>query len=116
MNYGSHLEFNQKRGDPERIVVIPWAVAHQVPLSMGFPRQEYWSGLPFPPPGDLPNPGIESTSLTLAGRFFTIEQPGKPRCEVRRGESLRKRNGKESGLRKHAVNKDGWVEKELQDG
>ena len=49
-------------------------VALQAPLSMGFSRQEYWNGLPCPPPGDLPNPGIESTSLrsaALAGRFFT---------------------------------------------
>ena len=49
-------------------------VARQVPLSMGFSRQEYWSGLPYPPPGDLPNPGIEPMSFTspaLAGRFFT---------------------------------------------
>ena len=56
----------------------PWTVAHQAPLSMGFPRQEYWSGLPFPPPGNLPNPGIEPVSLALAGRFFTTEPPGKP--------------------------------------
>ena len=51
-----------------------WTVAHQAPLSMGFSMQEYWSGLPFPPPRDLPNPGIEPMSLTspaLAGRFFT---------------------------------------------
>ena len=51
-----------------------WTVACQAPLSMGFSRQEYWSGLPFPPPGDFPNPGIESVSLmspALAGRFFT---------------------------------------------
>ena len=60
--------------------MIPWAAAHQAPLCVGFPRQEYWSGLPFPTPGDLPNPGIEPTSLTLAGRFFTIEPPGKPMC------------------------------------
>ena len=55
--------------------------AHQAPLSMGFSRQEYWSGLPFPPPEDLPNPGIEPTSLAfsdLAGRFFTTESPVKP--------------------------------------
>ena len=45
---------------------------------MGFPRQEYWSGLPFPPPGDLPDPGIEPVSPTLAGLFFTIESSGKP--------------------------------------
>ena len=42
---------------------IPWTVAHQAPLSMGFSKQEYWSGLPFPPPGDVPNAGIESMSL-----------------------------------------------------
>ena len=46
---------------------------------MGFPRQEYWSGLPFPPPGDLPNAGMEPTSLALAGGFFTTEPPGKPK-------------------------------------
>ena len=51
-----------------------WTVAHQASLSMGFSRQEYWSGMPCPPPGDLPNPGIEPMSLMspeLAGRFFT---------------------------------------------
>ena len=51
-----------------------WTVAHQAPLSMEFPRQEHWSGSPFPTPGDLPNPGIEPESLTspaLADRFFT---------------------------------------------
>ena len=55
----------------------PWTVAHQVPLSMGFPRQEYWSRLPFPPPGNPPNPGIEPVSPALAGRFFTDELLGK---------------------------------------
>ena len=54
----------------------PWTLSHQAPLSMGFPRQEYWSGLPFPSPGDLPDPGIEPTSSSLAGRFFTTEPPG----------------------------------------
>ena len=51
----------------------PWTVVHQVPLSMGFSGQEYWSGVPFPTPGDHPNPGIESMSLmssALAGKFF----------------------------------------------
>ena len=55
-----------------------WTVAHQAPLPMGFSRQEYWSGLPFPSPGDLPDPGIETMSPTLSGRFFTAEPPGKP--------------------------------------
>ena len=45
---------------------------------MGFSRQEYWSGLSFPPPGDLPDPGIEAVSSALAGGFFTTEPPGKP--------------------------------------
>ena len=45
-----------------RLFATPWTVAHEAPLSMGFPRQEYWSGLPFPSPGDLPDPGMEPTS------------------------------------------------------
>ena len=45
---------------------------------MGFPRQEYWSGMPFPSPGDIPDPEIEPMSPALAGRFFTTEPPGKP--------------------------------------
>ena len=49
----------------------PWTVAHQASLSMGFPRQEYWSGQPFPPPGRLPDLGIKLTSPALANRFFT---------------------------------------------
>ena len=56
----------------------PWTVACQFPLSIEFSRQEYWNGLPFPSPGDLSDPGIEPTSPTLAGRFFTTEPPGKP--------------------------------------
>ena len=61
----------------------PWTVAHQAPLSMGFPRQEHWSGLPFPSPGDLPDPGIKPVSLALAGGFFITEPPGKPEFPVR---------------------------------
>ena len=56
----------------------PWTVASQAPLSMEFSRQEYWSGLPFPSPGDLPNPEIKPASATLARIFFTTEPPGKP--------------------------------------
>ena len=55
----------------------PWIVARQATLSMGFPRQEHWSGLPFPAPGDLPGPAIELVSPALAGKFFTTELPGK---------------------------------------
>ena len=58
-----------------------WTVAHQAPLSMGFPRQENWSGFPVPSARDLPNPGIEPPSpvpSALVGRFFTTEALGKP--------------------------------------
>ena len=57
----------------------PWTVAHQPPLSIEFFRQEYWSVLPYPSPGHLPDPGIKPVSLALTGKFFTTEPPGKPR-------------------------------------
>ena len=58
--------------------VTPWIVAHQVPLSMGFSRQEYWRELPFPFPGYLLDLGIESVFPAFAGGFFTAEPPGEP--------------------------------------
>ena len=64
-----------------QLFVTPWTVAHQAPLSMGFSRQEYWSRLPFPPPGDLLHPGIETASPVspaLAGGFFITVPPRKP--------------------------------------
>ena len=57
---------------------VPWTVAHQASPSMGFSRQEYWSGLPFPSPGDLPDPGIEPRSPTLQSDALTSAPPGKP--------------------------------------
>ena len=57
---------------------IPWTVAHQAPLSMGFSGQEYWSGFPFPPPGDLPNPGIKPRSPTLQADSLPGEPQGNP--------------------------------------
>ena len=65
-----------------QLFAAPWTVDHQAPLSVEFPRQEYWTELPVPALGDLPNPGVEPTSLAspaFAGRFFTTESPGK-RC------------------------------------
>ena len=56
----------------------PWNIAPQAPLSMGFPRQEFWSGLPFSSPRDLPNPGIEPATPILACGFFSTEPPRKP--------------------------------------
>ena len=69
------------------LFVILWTVAHQAPLSMSFSRQEYWSGLPCPPPGDLPHPGMEPMSLTsfaLAGGFFTTSATWETSLLVRK--------------------------------
>ena len=60
------------------ILSDPMTVTHQAPLSMGFSRQEYWSGLPCTSRGDLPDPGIKLMSPALTGGFFTTEPPGKP--------------------------------------
>ena len=56
--------------------MTPWTVACQAPLSMGFPRQEYWSGLPFPSPGDIPDPGMKPENPSLAGGFSVTEPAG----------------------------------------
>ena len=61
-----------------RLFVTPWTVAYEAPLSAGFLRQECWSELSFPSPGDLPNPGIEPGSPTLQADTLTSEPPGKP--------------------------------------
>ena len=61
-----------------RLFATLWTVALQAPLSMGFSRQEYWSGLPFPSPGDLPDPEIEPRSPALRADALTSESPGKP--------------------------------------
>ena len=61
-----------------RLFATPWTVAHQAPPSMGFSRQEYWSGLPFSSPGNLPDPGIELRSPALQADALTSEPPGKP--------------------------------------
>ena len=69
-----------------QLFATPWTVARQAPLSMEFSRQKCWSGLPFPSPGDLLDPGIESASLAspaLAGGFFTAVPPGKPLILIR---------------------------------
>ena len=68
-----------------------WTVAHQVPPSMGFSRQEYWSGLPFPSPGDFPNPGIEARSPALQADALTSEPPGKTQGRSHQGRSQWKR-------------------------
>ena len=65
-----------------RLFVTPWTVASQASPSMGFSKQEYWSGLPFPSPGDLPGPGIESRSPALEADALPSEPPGKPKRDV----------------------------------
>ena len=60
------------------LFAIPWTIAHQTPLSMGFPRQEYWSGLQFPSPGDPPDPEIKPGSPASQTDFLPSEPPGKP--------------------------------------
>ena len=65
-----------------RLFATPWTAAHQAPLSIGLSRQEYWSGLPFPSPGDLPNPGIESGSPALQADALSSKPPGKPSVEI----------------------------------
>ena len=63
-----------------RLSATAWTVARQAPLSIGFPRHEYWNGVPCPSPGDLPDPGVEPVSCALAGRFFTsLSPPGLQR-------------------------------------
>ena len=61
-----------------QLFVTPWTVAYQAPPSMGFSREEYWSGLPFPSPGDLPDQGIEPGSPKFQADALTSEPPGKP--------------------------------------
>ena len=68
-----------------RLFTTPWTVAYQAPPSMGFSRQEYWSGLPFSSPGDLPDPGIEPGSPVFQEDTLTSEPPGKPKGCVRSG-------------------------------
>ena len=68
-----------------RLFTTPWTGGHQAPPSMGFPRQEYWSGLLFPSPGDLPDPGIKPGSPALQADALTSEPPGKSKAELNSG-------------------------------
>ena len=70
----------------------PWTVARQAPLSRGFPRREYWSRLPFPSPGDLPDPRIEPMFPELAGGLFITEPPRKPHLQTEMALFLSNRN------------------------
>ena len=76
------MKVNVKSLSRVQLFAILWTVAHQAPLSMGFSRQEYWSGLPFPSPGDLPDPGIEPMSPALQADAKTSEPPGEPAIAI----------------------------------
>ena len=65
-----------------RLIATPWTVAYQAPPSIGFSRQEYWSGVPFPSLGDLPDPGIEPGSPAFQADALTSAPPGKPKSDV----------------------------------
>ena len=77
-NHMWQSESEVKSLSPVRLSATPWTVAYQAPPSMGFSRQECWSGLPFHSPGDLPNPGIEPRSPSLQAEALPPEPPGKP--------------------------------------
>ena len=78
----------------------PWTVAYQVPLSMGFSRQEYWSWLPFPSPRNLLDPGTEAVSPILAGGFFSTE-PRKPRLDPGRMETMTEKKSRVANPKPH---------------
>ena len=88
------------------LFATPGTVPLQPSLSTEFSKQEYWSGLPFPPPGNLPHPGIQSSSPTLAGGYFTTAPPGKPKEKCTQEKNLAKSNcscKKEASLWEHIV-------------
>ena len=93
-----------------RLFATPWTVAYQAPPSMGFSRQECWSGLPFPSPGNLPNPGIEPRSPALQADALPSEPPGKPKTDSATpwtntpGSSVHENSsGKNAGVGCHAL-------------
>ena len=84
------LKLKVKSLNPVWLFATPWTVACHIPLSVGFSRQEYWSGLPFPSPRDLPNPGIEPRSPSTPGRLFTVWATREAHCL--KAEAVMKKN------------------------
>ena len=81
-----------------RLFATPWTVAYQAPPSMGVSREEYWSGLPFPSPGDLPDPGMEPRSPALQADALLPEPPGKPILPQKEDASVRRSVGTEPAV------------------
>ena len=86
------MKVNVKSLSCVRLFATPWVVAYQVPPSMGFSRQECWSGMPFPSPGDLPNLGIEPRSPALQSDALLSEPPGKPAYDQTRQHIKKQRH------------------------
>ena len=85
-------------------LMTPWTKACQAPLSMGFPRQEYWSGLPFPPPGDVPNWPRDQTHISCTvDRLFTTEPPGKPQICISSISPVQRTKGPIRGFQFHSI-------------
>ena len=82
-NFVSESKVKVKLLSRVRLCANSWTIAYQAPRSMGFSRQEYWSGLPFPSPGDLHNPGIEPRSPALQTDALPSEPPGKPKYSIK---------------------------------
>ena len=89
MNFLNKIDITVNKPFQDIVLVLSWfglcdphTVSHQAPLYMGFSRQEYWSGLPYPSPGDLPDPGIEPRSPALQVDSLLSEQQGKPKAYV----------------------------------
>ena len=93
-----------------RLFVTPWTVAYQAPPSMGFSRQDYWSGLPFPSSGDLPDPGIEPGSPAFQADALTSEPPGKPKWHCEPSEKVTWRKGEHVDICKSYI----WLEIDAQ--
>ena len=74
-------------------LMTSWTVAHQAPLSIRFSKEEYWSELPFPSPGALPDPGIGPMSPALAGKFLTVESQGSPLCQLHLNKKIKIKEG-----------------------
>ena len=87
-----------------QVFAIPWTVAHQAPLSMGFSRQEYWRGLPYPSPGDLPNLGIEPGLLHCRKILYSLSYKGSPYVLIRQTHSaISFRDNDSATNRKHLL-------------
>ena len=93
-----------------RLFVTPSTIARQAPLSMGFSRKEYWSGLPSPSPGDLPEPWVESTSAALVSRFFTTAPQGSPLRFLRGRNSLKPVPHSDGSYLKQLFRENCWQE------